>query len=313
MESVISVAQDAAKAVCDVMEGFVELFLGNNNRDDCARVDIFDTPNYDYLEKYVKCQVNNLDNGADLEPVIGSIATRRDRIELFGKTMLKFFDCLGGDNENIGDCMTSCLGGPGSRASASSLFSTFLATKRDFRAAHNEVLLPMNTIFSTVCANRPNWHFVDSTMQQSLRHGLCACNENTADARYFNSLLASYSQQRSIYGTAHMNRTGQDSVYTTRLLSQLNTHLLPRENRRIAPGQEACMRPVSPFSPALRQTSARMDAEIAAMDGGMAERLRQFRTKYGPAIKIIIDIFNPKLFADQFMQRQFAPLRRARQ
>lgn len=306
-ESAYANAQNQALGVCNLLEGTAELFFGNDKHDDCGDLTIFQHENYDHLKSHLACQASNLDNYIDVLPTVAEATTAFGRIRLMGEVIVQFFRCIDQGDEPF-RCMAACIGSPGTRVTQSSLFNTFLATQRDFQAAHDSILIPMNKVIERICQPKPNWHYVGGTMQASRNHGLCSCGTN----RYFNSVLASFSQQKSYNGTMHMNEIGQHAVYVAKLLPSLERHLLPPANRIEQPIGEACTRPVAPLSSEQKSTLDAMEKETKQMELTIIQRFKTFRDKYRPAIKVFIDEFDPKRFAAEFMQEDFANMRRNR-
>ncbi len=304
LESSVQTEQNAAEAVCRAGEAIVSFFAGDNNRDDCAASGLFDSPNYDYLVNYLRCNTLN------------SVNTGLSAAEIMANGFIDFLQAVqssGGNLDRFLRQIEGCIPANGS-PSSSHVFSTLLATQADFRAAKEGFLVPMNRMVADKIESYrnsgfPNWHYIAGSMNATRFNGMCVCDGNN---RYFNSIFAAYEQQGNIHGTMHMNTRGQSAVYQPLVLSKLTQVLTYEARKNMA--TETCQAPaplpaVSGKFKLAVERSGRINTEIRL---SQEARFKALYDRVIPFADILKRKLDPKIFANQFVNKQFEAMRNKR-
>jgi hypothetical protein len=303
LESTYQSEQNAGEFLCDVGEAVIEFFIGDNNRDDCGESGLFDSPNYDYLINYIRCNMANSNNNG--------LASAEVMANGF-MDLVRIIVASGGSYKSFVRQLDACIPSDGAPSNAN-VFSTLLATQDDIRAARNGFLVPMNDIIGNK-ANEfrrngfPNWHFVNGTMDASRLHGICTCN---GDSQYFNSLLASFDQQGSMYGTMHMNTRGQTRVLQPLVLRKMQ-EVITMEARR-AMFSNVCPAPFQySMSNSYLNLLVNNDVKKAKHDEAIQVEFKKLYDKIKPIANRILTKLDPKTFATQYKNKSFGAMRSAR-
>jgi hypothetical protein len=304
LESTFQSEQSFAESVCDVGEAIIEFFAGDDNEDDCGNSGLFDSPNYDYLMNYIRCNVTNADANhlAEADVLASGIID-----------IVLAIVASGGDYKAFVRRLDACIPADGSPSNAN-VFTTLLATKADIAAARNGFLIPMNKIIENKASQFrnsgfTNWHFVDGSMNASQRHGICACNGNS---RFFNSLLASFDQQGSMEGTMHMNTRGQERVYQPLVFNKLQQVITTNARRDMFANVCLKMPPLQPMSNTYLNFLIENDKKTKDHDDDVQKDFKKLYDKIKPVANIIITKLDPKLFAEQYKNKAFAGIRNRR-
>nr|WP_293837574.1 hypothetical protein [uncultured Arsenicibacter sp.] len=304
LESSIQTEQNIAESMCRVGEAIVSFFAGDNNRDDCAASGLFDSPNYDYLVNYLRCNTLN------------SVSTGLSAAEIMGNGFIEFIQAIqasGGDLDRFLRQIEGCIPANGSPSSAH-VFSTLFATQADFKAAKEGFLVPMNRMVADKIASYrssgfPDWHFVSGSMNASRLNGMCVCDGNS---RYFNSIFAAYEQQGNIHGTMHMNTRGQAAVYQPLVFSKLTQVLTYDARKNMATATCQTMPALPPVSVRFKtafEKSGRISQDIKL---SQEARFRALYERVIPVADIIKRKLDPKVYANQFVNKQFEAMRNKR-